>query len=266
MITQLKRLIKIHIFQKIWNNRGVFPYFQHQVHFPKGSIIFKRAVIEGIYEQENLTIITTLMQDNSTILDIGANIGLMAIPTLSSPKNIKVISVEPSPNSFPFLSKSHNKSRFIDRWELINKAVSNQEGKINFQLANPNDAAYESILNTERVEFIDSVEVECTTIDKIWLERKQPQISFIKIDIEGADLLALRGGLECIRKCKPKVLIEWNKANIIPFNISNIDLLNFTKNINYKIFALPYFNRCESVSDLETLYQFDENFLLVPND
>jgi len=261
-----RRFIKINFLKKYWNIKGVFPYFKQHVFFPKNSIIFLRAIDEGIYENDNVKIINSLIMENTTLLDIGANIGLMAIPTLSTPKNVRVISVEPSPNSFPFLAKTHHNSSFKDRWNLINKAVSDKEGKVNFQLATPNDAAYESILNTSRVNFIDSVEVECTTIDNIWEELSKPEVSFIKIDIEGADLLALKGATNCISNCKPKILMEWNKTNIIPFNLDNNDLMAFTKSIDYKIFALPYFAKCETVSDLNLLFQFDENFLLVPNE
>lgn len=266
MLKKIKRLIKLSLFKKIWNFRGAFIYFNQQVFFPKNSIIFQRAIAEGIYEKDNVRIINSLIKENTTVFDIGANIGLMAIPMLSNLKKINVISVEPSPNSFPFLSRTQAGCSFKSRWSIINKAVSNVQGKINFQLALPSDAAYESILNTNRTHFVNSVEVACTTIDQIWEEAGKPEVSFIKIDIEGADLLALKGAIHCINTCKPKILMEWNKINIIPFGLNNSDLLNFAKSINYKIFALPYFTKCETVSDLNLLLQFDENFLLVPNE
>lgn len=266
MVNRLKHYIKTIFLKKIWNKRGHFLYYQQKVYFPKNSIIFERAINEGIYEQENVRIIEVLTKEDTTVLDIGANIGLMAIPVLTSKKNVKVISVEPSPNSFPFLFKTQQNSPLKNRWSLINKATSNQVGKINFQLANPSDAAYESILNTNRATFVNSVEVDCTTIDNIWREHEKPNVSFIKIDIEGADLLALNGALECIKTCKPAILMEWNKTNIIPFEINNSNLFDFSKEIGYSIFALPYFTKCETVKDLDLLYQFDENFLLIPNE
>ncbi len=266
MVNRLKQYIKRNIFKHIWNSRGYFPYYQQQVYFPKSSIIFSRAINEGIYESGNVKIMEALIKPNTFVLDIGANIGLMAIPMLASSKNVNVISVEPSPNSFPYLLKTQQHSRFNDRWSLVSKAMSNMTGKINFQLAKPGDAAYESILNTNRTTFINSIEVECTTIDHIWLEYKEPNVSFIKIDIEGADLLALKGAKECINKCKPTILMEWNKVNIIPFKVDNRDLMAFSKEMNYTIFALPYLTKCETVKDLELLYHFDENFLLIPNE
>lgn len=265
MISSLKKYIKRTVFKRIWNSKGVFPYYNHKVYFPNNSIIFKRALVEGIYESENVNLMSNLVKENSVVLDIGANIGLMALPMLSLAKQTTVISVEPSPNSFPFLLKTQQGSQYKNKWFLINKAVSNTSGTINFQLAKGKDAAYESIKDTNRAEFINSIEVECTTIDQIWEEYAQPNVSFIKIDIEGADLLALQGGKNCIGQNRPYILMEWNKINIIPFGVTNNDLLSFAKAHNYSIYVLPYFSKCNTIEDLDLFIQLSENFLLVPN-
>lgn len=265
MIDKLKYLLKAKLFKTKWNNKGIFPYYQHKVYFPKDSIIFQRAISERIYEHENITIINALIKDNTTVFDVGANIGLMALPMLSTHKNIHVISVEPSPNSFPFLSKTQQNSMFKDRWSLINKAASNKMGRIKFQLAKQEYSAYESILDTNRTEFLNTIEVDCTTIDTIWEEQEKPKVSFIKMDIEGADLLALRGACNCIKQYKPIILMEWNKTNIVPFGLSNESLLNFVSEIDYSVYVLPYFTKCNTLSDLNLFIQLSENYLLVPN-
>ncbi|MDQ8004875.1 MAG: FkbM family methyltransferase [Pedobacter sp.] len=265
MIQIIKKIIKRTFFKWYWNLKGTFPYYKHQVYFPKNSVIFLRAIEEGIYEMDNVKILNNLVRDNTYTFDIGANIGLMAIPILSRNSNNHVISIEPSPSSFPFLSKTHKSSNFNKQWHLINKAVSNKSGTIDFQIATTENAAYESVMNTSRTNFINSIQVDCTTIDEIWNSFNNPEISFIKIDIEGADLLALHGGKECIKKCRPSILMEWNKINIIPFNLSNLDLLKFTTDIDYTIYALPYFSKCTTIKDLELLSKMDENFLLIPN-
>lgn len=266
MIDKLKKYVKNIFFRKLWNWRGHFPYYNQQVYFPKNSIIFHRAITDGIYERENVHLINKLINENTTVLDVGANIGLMALPILSSYQNINVISIEPSPNSYPFLEKTKTKSIYNNRWTLINKAVSNKVGKINFQLAAPNNAAYESMLNTTRINFVNSIEIECTTIDTIWQSIGKPEISFIKIDIEGADLLALNGAIECMNKCKPTILMEWNQTNIVPYNFSNTDFLNFVNQVNYSIYALPSFSKCDSKSQLNLFCRLDENFLLISNE
>jgi FkbM family methyltransferase len=264
MIDAIKKLLKLSIFKTIWNNRGHFKYFGEKIYFPKNSIIFQRAVSEGVYEAGNLNIICKLTNTNTTIMDIGANIGIMATPCLINLPNVNVISFEPSPNSFPYLQKTWAKHSQKNRWTLINKAVAELPGTVNFQLASPENAAYESILDTKRVAFTNTVEVECTTIDIEWEKAGKPEVSFVKIDIEGADLFALKGGLACINNCKPYILMEWNKTNILPFKLSGKDLLDFAMQINYKIIAMPRQVRCEQIDDIELSSCFTEDFLLVP--
>ncbi len=265
MFEIIKRAIKVNIAQHYWNIIGKFKYYNQTVYFPRNSIIFKRAINEGIYEHDIIKIIIPLVKPHSEVFDIGANIGLIAIPILMSNYNIKVISIEASPNSLPSLIKTNKAFGDIERWTIIDKAVSDKEGKINFHLADSRDGAYDSINNTLRVSFKKTVEISCTTVDNIWKARNKPSISFIKSDIEGADLLALRGAIECIQQCRPSILIEWNYINIKPFNLINSNLLDFVKTIGYTIYVLPNFNKINSLNDLELLSNFTENFLLIPN-
>jgi len=121
------------------------------------------------------------------------------------------------------------------------------------------------MLDTKRISFTRSVEIDCTTIDRIWVERNRPPVSFIKIDIEGGDLLALKGGLECIQTCRPSILLEWNHINIKAFGLVNKDFFDFFKSINYSCFAAPELNKVTALNELDLFSNLTENFLLIPN-
>jgi FkbM family methyltransferase len=264
MLNGIKKAIKLNIAQHYWNLKGSFKYYNQTVYFPKNSIIFKRAVKDGIYEHDILSFIIPLIKPNSEVFDIGANIGLIAVPLLTSEQSINLVSVEASPNSLPFLKKTNLASSYKDRWFIIDKAVSDKPGKIEFHLAGNDNGAYDSINDTKRASFVSKIEIDCTTIDAIWKNRNKPEVSVIKSDIEGADLLALFGGIECIKACRPSILIEWNLINIKPFELKNKDLFDFVQSINYVLYALPGVNKINCLSDLELLSNYTENFLLIP--
>jgi len=261
----IKKEIKLKIFQPYWNLKGRFIYYGQKIFFPKNSVIFQRAVIEGIYESANLRIINSLIKPNTEVFDIGANIGIMAIPFLAGHSDIKVISVEASPNTLPYLKKTQAASTYTDRWVIIDKAVSDSVKTINFNLADEADGAYDSMLDTKRIAFTRSVQIDCTTIDAIWNQRNKPEVSFIKIDIEGGDLLALRGGAECIKTCRPSILLEWNYINIKAFGLVNKDFFEFFQSIDYTCFAAPELNKVTTLNDLNLYSNLTENFLLIPN-
>ncbi len=266
MFPVLKHLIKKNLAQPYWNKAGNFIYLKQRVYFPKNSVIFRRAIFEGIYESELVQLLCRLIKPGTEILDIGANIGLIAIPLLRHNGSITVTSVEASPNSIPYLKKTNAESEYANRWQIIDKAVADKPGTISFELADPSYGAFDGIKNTQRTSMVKTVEVECTTIDIIWEQKQKPDVSLIKIDVEGADLLALRGGINCIKQCKPIIAMEWNQVNILPFNLSNIDLLDFCKSIQYELYAIPQMSKITSLNEMDLFTKLTENFLLIFDD
>jgi len=51
-------------------------------------------------------------------------------------------------------------------------------------------------------------QIETLSIDDLIREKNLPKVDFIKMDIEGAELQALKGAEECIRKFRPKLAIS----------------------------------------------------------
>jgi len=220
----------------------------------------------GIYERENLRLIQQFLKPATTIFDVGANIGLMAIPLLWDNKDINVVSVEASPNSLGYLNKTHAASLLRDRWTIIDKAVADEPGVVEFHLSQTANGALDGLKNTERTAIVNTIKIDCTTIDIIWAGLSNPTVSFIKIDIEGADLLALKGGVGCINACRPVILMEWNQTNIKAFELINDDLMKFVDKIGYEIYYLPEIIRITSQVELTLLNRkkFVENYLLIP--
>lgn len=260
----LKHFIKTNIYIHIANWVGYFFYFKEVVYFPKNSLLFRRALHEGIYEESNISTIKKFVKQNTVVLDIGANIGLMAIPILKHNIDCEVWSFEPSPNSFKYLERTRNKMLLKNKWKLFNIGLSDKIGIETFFIAPPESGAFDSILNTSRTNFISQIQINVTTIDEIWQEAKNPDVSVIKIDIEGSDLFALQGGIECIKRCRPIILMEWNSNNIKPFGIQNDDLLQFCMKINYICIALPNHNLVADSNYLNMIMTTTEDFLLAP--
>ena len=235
----LKKIIKATVYKRYLNQRGSFKYFGEQVFFPKNSTTFNLAIKDGIYEQDILKFITGFVKDNSVYIDIGANIGLMSIPILKKHPSVRVLSFEASPNTFAYLKRTWENSGVKDRWSIFNNAVSNNNAEMDFFTACGADGAYESIKDTKRINFSGKIRVPGITIDDAWANLNKPAVSFIKIDIEGADLLALEGAVSCISSCRPMILLEWNKINIDAFQFEHKNLMDFCSNNEYKCYAVP---------------------------
>lgn len=259
MRNKLRRLVK-----KLIAPKDSYLYFGTNVfHSPRSFLIEQLYKEERqVYEYENVKLIKQLIKPGTWYVDVGANIGLMSVPFLRL-TNAKVVSIEASPSNFAFLKKSHSASAYQSRWTIIGQAVSQNEGKTTFFSAGEDMAAFDSIFNTQRVTVDSQMEVDVTTLDRIWEKLNCPEISCIKIDVEGADYLVLLGSEKLIQKFNPSILIEWNLKNLAAANVNLDVLLNWCDQNKYQMFTtdlLPVVN----VQQLRFLMAGTEYFLLLP--
>ncbi|MEI6429389.1 MAG: FkbM family methyltransferase [Pseudanabaena sp. ELA607] len=260
----IRKSIKQWLYGKCPGFAGAFPYFGTKVYFPKNSLLFKLACQQGIYENQNLDILSLLIKPNSTYFDVGANIGLMSIPILYRDNSCRVVSFEPSPNTLDFLNRTAESSNFSDRWTIVGKAAGSQVGTLDFFIASPDMGAYDGFKDTKRENTNNRIQVPVTTIDIEWEALGKPPVSVIKIDVEGAELLTLEGAVNCIEKEKPYVLLEWNAENLKAYNYSTESLLIFAEQHNYQVCSLPDLIPIFDPELLKIHMNKTESFLLFP--
>lgn len=264
----LKKNIKKLVYGSLPGFSGSFPYFGTKVYFPKNSYIFGLACDQGIYEAANLKLMLAQVKPNSVYFDIGANIGLMSIPVLHQYSSCKVVSVEPSPNSLPFLTLTANNSQYKDRWNVIGKAMGNSVGEITFSAAALTKmGAFDSIqdANTKRVVETNRITVPMTTLDTEWESMGKPAVSLIKIDVEGAEFQVLQGGINCIKHEQPSILLEWNAQHLKAYDCEPEKLLHIADFLGYRnVLALPSLISVNSSSILKLCMVQTESFLLLP--
>jgi len=83
-----------------------------------------------------------------------------------------------------------------------------------------------------------SYKVECTTLDDFITYYSKAKIGLIKSDVEGAELLALRGAQRLIERDKPYILYEEVEEKIKLFGYSIKDLRDFLESLDYKIYPI----------------------------
>jgi FkbM family methyltransferase len=217
---------------------GAFPYFSQRVHTPRKSVIFQRILASGVFEPEIVDALVTLAKPNSTVVDVGANIGVMSIAMLNRRHDVSVVSVECSPSTLPFLRKTHATSSHRNRWTIVEAAISNTEGEVSFFTSGSANGAYDSLSDTGRGGDSQEVRVLAAKLDTIWTSLGRPQVSIIKVDIEGGEFGAIESAQELISACRPIIIFEWNKVNLRAYNLAPDDLFKLPLS-DYEIFAIP---------------------------
>ena len=243
---------------------GRMPYFGSHVFFPRNAHIFDILCEEGIYEDEILRKIVSVLQPGSWYFDVGSNVGLMSLPILQMKDNVRVMSFEPSRNSYPYLRKTWSECPWKDRWMLVFKAVGAKVGETEFALSEHHVAGFDGIKSTGRVKTVTKEVVPMTTLDEEWKSLGRPLVSCIKMDIEGAEIQALIGANELIRATRPYVFLEWFEENFRCFGARPGDLLTFAYEFGYEVLALPGLTAVSSNAVLMLQMTKTASFVLVP--
>ena len=244
--------------------RGRFRYFNQVVHFPLGSHIFVRACEEGVYERDVTDLILTLVEPETTYFDVGANIGLLSVPVLTLCPTVRVLSIEPSPDTLSFLHRTQLTARRSKDWTIIGAAVGAKAGEADFWSSGGAMGAFDGLRDTGRGGQKHVVRVPVRTLDDIWREKGCPPVSIMKIDIEGGEYHALQGGRELISNARPILIIEWTERNLAAYGIKSEELLHLCAELRYVAYAYPSLILIEVQAILKIMMTKTETFILAP--
>lgn len=137
------------------------------------------------------------VEKGEIFLDCGACFGDTALWAYYNGAK-KVYSFEPSPSNFPYLQQNL-KSQGYDAERCFPYAVGEKEEELSF-------AAAPGMAGASAINEHGNVKVRCVKLDD-FLKEQKIKPTFIKFDIEGAEMGALRGARETITKLKPKMAV-----------------------------------------------------------
>ena len=183
-----------------------------------------------LFEPEVIELAKKYIKRGSSVLDVGANFGQMSIEfaKFTGPGG-KVYSFEAQDFVFKFFEKNISNNN-ISNIEAVNKAVWNKDGETLYFLDLNIDcgAMYSgnSVSGNKNTKPVKTITIDSLNI--------QEPISFMKVDIEGADIFAMRGAKNTILKNKMPILFEYTQHMQKEFNTSLQDYIEFTESINYK--------------------------------
>lgn len=141
-------------------------------------------------------------------IDIGANVGAYCLPVSREAKS--VIAIEAHAGLAEILLGNVQSNR-IANVSVIHAAASDLPGIIEFPTPALSEERNFGAIGNNLVD-VSRVSVRALTIDQIAPERT----SFVKIDVEGAEIDVLAGADQTLSKLRPSWLIEANSDAIGP--------------------------------------------------
>ena len=231
----------------------------------------------GSWREPEIDLLPFAVKKGETAFDIGANFGLYSYHLSSIIGDGKIYAFEPVPSTFKGLKVVGKLLRFHNV-ELIEKGCSDENGQISFNVPVQQSGAFSSgqayigarndehsgdaqfkvgnfqTSYTEQIRWSETREITCEVVA---LDKYLPAVqnlSLIKIDVEGAELLAFRGAEKLISEHLPTVICEINPWFLKGFGINLNELTDFFFDKDYQL----YFYRTEKENKFLCPVKVDE--------
>lgn len=152
-----------------------------------------------------------LRQDNCTVFDVGANVGDVTRKYRELFPTATIHCFEPFHDSFDCLTVATASDKLIRRHELaISDSTGRREFYVNRKSTNNSllkvSAESREYMPHDRIGAIDRVEVATTTLDDFCREYSVRHIDLLKMDIQGGEVMALRGAIDMLERAAIDVI------------------------------------------------------------
>ncbi len=166
-------------------------------------------IVRGHYELNETAFVQATIQPGWNVLDIGANIGYfsMLCATLAGAEG-QVYAFEPMHLNAAMLARSIAENGYAERITLTEAAVGATTGTVQITyLEQQINSGGVHLVPTGRSGYAGHAVADVPMIVLDQIELRRP-IQFIKIDIEGAESLALRGARTLLQQDQPLIMSE----------------------------------------------------------
>lgn len=234
----VKRFRPAHVATHWLLSRTLIPVLQQIRGFqtlPDDPFWFRLELLTHQHEAETVACLRSLVQPGMVVLDVGAHVGYYArlAADLVGPSG-RVIAFEPHPRNYAMLQRNVG---HLPQVTLIQRAAAETEGTADLydylMMSASGSLHYDESLrevqraNTGEQDVAPRLEdgfqmqkftVRTTPIDEVLRELNVTRVDLIKMDIEGAEMSALQGLRETIRRAGRLALImEYNPMGLKAF-------------------------------------------------
>lgn len=212
----------------------------------------------GFYEPSETKLLANLALDAKCIIDVGANIGFHANLFSKINPNAQIYAFEPAPLSYSYLQRNIALNGLGSKVYTFNYGLSDTLESVKLVIPSGN-SANASLINVSQATDFEECFSHTTTLD-IFCSNYFLKPSLIKCDVEGAELMVLKGGCDTLKQFKPIVFAELLRKWSKPFGYHPNDMIDFMSSMNYLCIAISNegYRKCELVNDdtSETNYLF----------
>lgn len=195
--------------------------------------------------------ISKILRPGDHCIDVGANFGQHSVlmSKLVGPQG-RVFCFEASPTTFSYLEQNLERNH-CQNVQAFPVGIWNEAIEMDFSYVE--HVAGCSFFSTTGIREGKNERINCRSLDSFF-PVGSTRISLIKIDVEGAEIKAIEGAKNLIRRDQPALLTELNKVTLERFYGASVrDFCNQIDSIGYAIRIIDKSGNIYLVSNCEEL-------------
>jgi FkbM family methyltransferase len=191
----------------------------------------------GAYERPTVKFLASSLPKGGTLIDVGANIGALAIPIAKERPNASIICIEADPKLHRVLRENVKNNACTRVQTLCCVVGASDQESVPFYRAPDESFGMGSV----GPQFgADPVYLRQARLDQLLAEAGITVVDVIKIDVEGAELSVLRGATRILCSNHPPVIVfefaDWAEGRLLGQHPG--DAQGFLISQGYRLFRL----------------------------
>lgn len=222
---------------------------------PRDRTIAKKIALYGGYEPFLQSVLLNFARPGTVVVDVGANVGLHTLPLADKVgPNGHVIAFEPDIENCGLLLKNLKANGLAARVTVHNTGLSDRAGTaLLYQSAENRGGLSLSAANVDSSgPSLEPVEVELVVADEVL--GTEPAISLVKIDVEGAEPLVIKGMQRTLAAHREAVLaFEFSPDYVESFGVDAFAFLADLQGAGYEISCVEEADEAVRKVDIDEL-------------
>jgi FkbM family methyltransferase len=224
-----------------------------------------RMILRGHFENAESRFMEEFLKPGMVVLDIGAHHGYYSL--LASQKvgpTGKVIAFEPSLRERRNLLQ-HLRMNACTNVQVEETALGDADGNAEFFVVKGRETGCNSLRPPDVRQPTQAIRVRVARLDDFVRQQNLARVDFVKMDVEGAELSVLKGGVGFLdRRPRPVIFCEVQDLRTRPWGYAAREIVDFLRQRSFswyvpsadgKVLPLP-----------PDQIEFDGNFVAVPEE
>jgi FkbM family methyltransferase len=204
------------------------------------------ALTFGLYERQEIALVSHIFREGMTIVDVGANVGLYtAIAMQRINRRGRIIAFEPHAESYRFLMRTVEANAALlplserPKVNTLDVAASSSEGEAHL-FANAENKGDNRLYSFNLMPASSALPVRARTVDSVLRDYGITTIDFLKVDVQGYEFEVIQGSREILRSSANAIILSefWPDGIRQASNRDSIDYLLFLTDLNFHIYQL----------------------------